>query len=167
MITIEMEEFDMGENKNNNEAAKKKEEDNPFMRTKMCQRCKRMFYYSGFGHIYCDYCKRADTRDFDKVKDYILENPGATMLEVADQTGVLMKFIEIYLREGRLEIPENSPIFIKCEMCKKDIRFGRVCPECAEKLTQKKKEEMNFDEYQIGEPPKKIGKMRFIERERK
>lgn len=134
-------------------------------RMRHCQRCGRLFGYSGFGHIYCGACKHADQRDFNMVKEYIIENPGATMLEVEEQTGVLMKFITIYLREGRLEIPQNSPIFIKCEICGKDIRYGRVCPDCADHLTREEKNNMEFDEYQIGDVPKKIGKMRFLNRD--
>lgn len=135
-------------------------------RMKYCQRCKRLFPYSGFGHIYCSRCKEADERDFEKVKDYLYDHPGATMLEVEEGTGVIMKHITTYLREGRLEIPQNSPIFIKCEMCKGDIRYGRVCPACADRLTSAMKEQMNFDAYQIGEVPKRVGKMRFLDRDK-
>lgn len=144
---------------------KQSNKEDAMLRTKVCQRCKKVFAYSGFGHLYCPRCKTADDRDFEIVKDYIIANPGATMLQVADETGIYMKYIETYLKEGRLEIPENSPIFITCEICKKEIRYGRVCVDCADKLTKKKKEEMNFDDYQIGERPKKVGKMRYGRRD--
>lgn len=135
-------------------------------RSKYCQRCKKLFHYSGFGHIYCERCRKADSRDFEMVKDYLYEHPLATMLEIEEQTGVIMKYITIYLREGRLEIPESSPIFIRCEMCKADIRYGRVCPNCADHLTSAMKEKMNFDDYQIGDVPKRVGKMRFLDKDK-
>lgn len=135
--------------------------------TKVCLRCGRIFNYMGFGHYYCPSCKKKDTEDFIKVKDYIYANGASTAVEVSDNTGVAVKIIEQYLREGRLEIPENSPIFIKCEKCSINIRSGRLCPECANSLSNAMRVEMKFDDEQIGEVPKLIGKMRFFGREKK
>lgn len=135
--------------------------------TKVCVRCKRMFTYLGFGHFYCPACKKIDEADFTKVKTYIYENGTAPAYEVSENTGVSMERITQYLREGRLEIPEKSPIFIKCEMCASDIRSGRLCPDCAGKLTKSMKESMNFDDEQIGQVPKKMeGKMRYFGKEK-
>lgn len=134
---------------------------------KVCVRCGRMFRYLGYGHFYCPVCKEKDIEDFNKVKDYIYENGIAPALEVSENTGVSLKIIEQYLREGRLEIPESSPIFIKCEMCSVNIRSGRLCASCATKLTNAMRIEMNFDDEQIGEIPKKTeGKMRFLNKEK-
>lgn len=129
-----------------------------------CIHCGRMFSYSGFGHLYCPVCKVKDSENFEKVKDYIYKNGVATAIEVSEATGVSLKQIEQYLKEGRLEIPQNSPIFIKCEKCNGDIRSGRFCPECAATLSREMKESLEFDEYQIGERPKVKGqgKMRFL-----
>jgi RNA polymerase subunit RPABC4/transcription elongation factor Spt4 len=130
--------------------------------TKVCVRCGRIFNYLGFGHYYCPPCRKKDIEDFTKVKEYIYEHGVATALEVSDNTGVSLKTIEQYLREGRLEIPENSPIFIKCEKCSINIRSGRLCPQCATSLSNAMRVEMNFDDEQIGEVPKMVGKMRFF-----
>ena len=147
-------------------AAKFKEDGN-LGETKICVRCKRMFTYLGYGHFYCPMCRKADEEDFQKVKNYIYDHGTAPALEVSDNTGISLERINQYLREGRLEIPENSPIFIKCEMCHIDIRSGRLCPECASKLSHAMRITMDFDEEQIGPIPKKlIGKMRFIRNEK-
>ena len=75
---------------------------------------------------------------------------------------MVIDFVQ-YLREGRLEIPENSPIYIKCESCRCDIRSGRYCKECAAKLSKDLEGAMRMDEYEIGEVPKmKQGKMHYI-----
>lgn len=132
-----------------------------------CIRCKAIFHYSGFGHRFCPRCKEKDEKEFEKVKEYIYKHGTATAAEVSEFTGVSLSTIELYLREGRLIIPENSPIFIKCEKCGEDIRSGRVCMDCATVLSAAMKRDMNFDEYQIGEKPriKNEGKMRFFTRE--
>lgn len=130
---------------------------------KVCVKCGKMFTYLGFGHFYCPTCKERDKEDFEKVRDYIYENGVASALEVSEATGVSLKVIEQYLREGRLEIPESSPIFIKCEKCGIDIRSGRLCAECATSLSNAMRIEMNFDNEQIGAVPKKLdGKMRYL-----
>jgi len=135
--------------------------------TKVCVKCKRIFNYSGYGHFYCPLCKKRDEEDFTKVKDYIYGNGVASSLEVSEMTGVNYNTIQQYLREGRLEIPEGSPIFIKCEKCAIDIRSGRLCPECATKLSNAMRIEMNFDDEEIGPVPKVIiGKMRFLGKEK-
>lgn len=138
-------------------------EDGKVGETKVCVRCKRMFTYMGYGHFYCPACKKLDEADFTKVKEYIYENGTAPAFEVFENTGVSLERITQYLREGRLEIPEMSPIFIRCEMCSADIRSGRLCPDCAGKLTKSMKVSMNFDEEQVGQVPRKLnGKMRFF-----
>lgn len=134
-----------------------------FGETQVCARCRRMFTYSGFGHRYCEICKEYDTRDFEKVRTYIYEHGTATMLQLSEATKVEINYIEQYLREGRLEIPESSNIFIHCEMCQAEIRSGRYCKDCAVQLSK------NFsgvlDEFEIGEKAKrssKDGKMHFL-----
>jgi hypothetical protein len=147
--------------------ALKYKEDGTIGETKVCVRCKRMFTYLGFGHYYCPACKKVDEEDFTKVKNFIYEHGTATAAEVSEATGISLERINQYLKEGRLEIPEGSPIFIKCEMCNIDIRSGRLCPECSSKLTQPMRVKMNFDDEQIGPVPKKLErKMRFLTKEK-
>ena len=136
--------------------------------TQVCARCRRMFTYSGFGHRYCEICKEYDATDFEKVRSYIYENGTATMLELTEATGVEIHYIEQYLREGRLEIPESSNIFIHCEMCHAEIRSGRYCKDCAVQLS--KNFSGVFDEYEVGEKAKRSdgkGKMYFLGKNKK
>ena len=84
------------------------------------------------------------------------------MYEIAEATGVPEKTIRQYLRDSMLEIPEGSPIYIKCESCGRDIRSGRWCPSCAAKLSNGLKGTF----VGVGEVPKDTssGKMRFLGR---
>lgn len=135
----------------------------PLGETQVCARCRRMFTYSGFGHRYCEICKEYDVADFEKVRSYIYEHGTVTMIELSEATKVEIKYIEQYLREGRLEIPENSNIFIHCEMCNTEIRSGRYCKDCAIHLS--KNFVGIFDEYEIGEKANRKdnkGKMYFL-----
>ena len=95
-----------------------------------------------------------NTGIFQKVKDYIVEHGTATAEEISKEVGVSEGTILQYLRDGRIEIPENSPIFIKCEKCHCDIRYGRYCQECASKMKgELKKGTAAIDLYEVGEKP--------------
>lgn len=120
-----------------------------------CRRCRRFFEYMNIGYGLCPSCAKLDNEVFQRVKDYLLEHQTATAQEISDAVGVSKSAIYQYLRDGRIEIPENSPIFIKCEMCREDIRYGRFCPECAVKAQKElNKGTAIIDIYEIGERPK-------------
>lgn len=112
-------------------------------------------------------CKELDEEEFNLVKKYIYGNPSATVKDTMMATGVKVRRIRGYLRDGRLIIPDDSPIFINCENCGTSIKYGRLCKECADALSDEIKKEMNIEEYNIGECPKKIGAhMHFFDAER-
>lgn len=132
--------------------------------TEVCISCGKLFLYPGFGSKYCPLCKRVDDENRDKVKAYLREHGAANMYQIADATGVPESVVKSYLRDGTLEIPENSPIYIKCELCGCDIRSGRWCPSCAATLSN------GFKGIYagVGDVPKNksTGKMRFLGRDR-
>lgn len=138
---------------------KKKEEKPQNMRT--CMRCGMAFQYNGSGHIICPICREIDQREFDRVRDYVYEHKGATVMEVADEVDVKPYIIEGFLRAGRLEIPNDSTVFLHCEKCRKEIRSGRFCNDCAAQLTMEMKNALNFDDSQVGEEPDRKGKMHY------
>jgi flagellar operon protein (TIGR03826 family) len=121
-----------------------------------CPRCGKIFSYLGMGMKLCQHCKDIDEEEFNKVKSFLYDNPLATVKETTLATGVKIKRIKTYIRDGRLTIPDSSPIFINCENCGTNIRFGRLCRECATSLSSELKKEMNIEEWQIGEKPQKI-----------
>ncbi|WZL73732.1 MerR family transcriptional regulator [Clostridiaceae bacterium 35-E11] len=104
-----------------------------------CKECGRLFQYTGYIKI-CPKCQREDEQNFRIVKEYIYDNAGATLTEVAEETGVVEDKILRYLREGRLEIAgENSALFLDCERCGKGIRSGRFCEDCANTMEKELK----------------------------
>lgn len=132
-----------------------------------CLRCGGMFIYSGVDRRLCRACKKKDDEEFQSVKNYIYDNPSATIMETSQVTGVRAARIKSYLREGRLIIPDESPIFLNCDVCGASIKFGKVCRQCADTLSAEFKKAMSINEYNIGERPKNLGpaKMRFLNRD--
>jgi len=101
-----------------------------------CKRCNKIFNYLGGAQI-CPICKEADEADFRKVKDYLYDNPGATMSQISMELGISVEKITRYLREGRLEIVDNNGnLVLECEKCGKSIRTGRYCEECTRELSR-------------------------------
>ncbi len=130
---------------------------------KTCKRCGRMFQFYGFGYGYCETCAVIDNEIFHKVKEYIWEHGTASGNDVSEALGVSLKQIFTYLREGRLEIPDTSPIFIRCESCNQQIRYGRYCQECGTRLRKDLTSATRAELYEIGEAPStKSGKMHFL-----
>jgi flagellar operon protein (TIGR03826 family) len=130
---------------------------------KVCKRCKKTFTYYGIGYQYCPTCKELDEEDFQNVKEYIRDHGIARVDEVVQATGVDEKRIHEYLREGRLEIPDGSSYYLKCERCGKDINSGRYCQNCAMTLKKEFTSAVSYNE--IGNAPKTTlnGKMRFLD----
>lgn len=98
-----------------------------------CRRCGKMYNYLG-GPPICQDCKNADEEVFKKVKEYLYDNPGALLSQVAMDLDVSVEKIKTFLREGRLEITEGSNIILECERCGKAIRTGRYCKECQNEM---------------------------------
>jgi ribosomal protein L32 len=100
-----------------------------------CKMCRKIFQYVA-GPVYCSACTKLDDSEFNKVRDFLRDFPGANIREVTDNTHVSPSKINRWLREERLEISEKSPISINCESCGVRIRSGRFCVECSKSLAR-------------------------------
>lgn len=103
------------------------------MEVKACRRCNRLFQYVT-GPVICPVCKEEEEKVFVTVRDYIRENKGASMEEVCRAIGVPISLVEKFLKQGRLEVAEDSPIKLICERCGGRMRSGRYCNRCKEEI---------------------------------
>ena len=99
------------------------------MNIRNCTRCGKIYNYDGFK--VCHNCRKSDEADFQKVKEYLYDHPGAAITEVSDATEVAERKIIDFLRAGRLEIEEGGNLVLECEKCGKSITTGRFCNQCA------------------------------------
>lgn len=102
------------------------------MEVRNCRGCKRLFNYLS-GPQLCPACVKNLEKKFAQVKEYLDENPKATMQEISEDNEVSRRQIEQWVREERLYFSEDSPYGIECEKCGKMIKSGRYCNECREK----------------------------------
>lgn len=95
-----------------------------------CRKCGKIFNYIGGAPI-CPACREKEEEDFQKIKKYLYENPGASLTQVSTELEVSAEMIKRFLREGRLEIAnDDGNLLLECENCGKAIKTGRYCPEC-------------------------------------
>lgn len=124
-----------------------------------CIKCGRVFAYTGSD--ICSRCAGDDIEDFKKVKEYLYEKPGATVVEVSEETGVSEKKILRYLRENRIEIREADNFLLDCQRCGKSIRSGRFCDKCAHEMKREFKSAITpkKEEPKLKDPGKEKTKM--------
>ena len=84
------------------------------MNVRNCRNCGRLFNYIS-GIVICPACKESLEAKFQEVKEYIREHKGAGIQEVAEACDVETAQIRQWLREERLEVTENSALFLNCE----------------------------------------------------
>lgn len=98
-----------------------------------CKRCRRIFTYV-MGPQVCEACKKQEEEDYEKVRKFLRDYPGATIQEVSAATEVSPQLIYKFLRDGRIEVAKDSPIALLCENCGVRITSGRFCINCSRKL---------------------------------
>ena len=111
-----------------------------------CEICGGVMVFRGLGEYRCENCGQLAYDDYGKVRNYIEEHRGATAAQIEEAIGVSQKTIRRLLKEGKLEVTENSRTFLRCELCGKDIRSGTYCPECETKMhrsLEEKQREIN------------------------
>lgn len=139
-------------------------------RPKECEKCGSKMKYIASGVYQCSNCSHEMLDDYGKVKEFLEKNGPAPMIVIRQATGVPTEAIEMFLKEGRVEIPDGSGYYMKCEKCGCAIRFGRFCPECAKVITGDIRNAFLQD---VGERPKynpnseMAGRMHYLNRRNK
>lgn len=134
------------------------------MEVRNCKDCGKLFNYMG-GVPVCPTCSKKLEEKFEQVKEYIYDNPGANINQVADENDVSVKQIKQWIREERLCFADNSELGIECENCGAMIKTGRFCQKCKKQLENSLS---NVYETKKAAPVQKKktgsadGKMRFL-----
>ena len=134
------------------------------MNLRNCARCGKMFNYIG-GQPICEPCKKAIEEDFQKVKQYIVDNPRAGLKQIAEDNEVSTKQIQQWIREERLMFTSDSPIQLQCENCGELIQTGRFCAKCKASMANNLNNTFAKPQPQVQQPvkEKKNAGMRFLD----
>ena len=135
------------------------------MNVRNCRKCGKIFNYVVGPHL-CPACRAALEEDFQRVKEYIRSNPGATVTQVAEECDVEVGQIQQWLREERLEIAEGSAITLHCESCGAAIKSGRYCDKCRRELAMglagSVRENTAAKAPSVSEDKRDNGRMRYL-----
>lgn len=101
---------------------------------RVCKECGGVMIFKGVGEYHCEDCGAVEYDDYGKVRMYIEEHKGATAADIENAIGVSQRVVRRLLKDGRLEIAEGSKVYLRCELCGKQIRSGQYCPECEMKV---------------------------------
>jgi len=136
------------------------------MDVRNCRTCGRMFNYLG-GPPICPVCRKATEEKFMKVRDYIRENPNATIQSISDENEVSIPQIQQWIREERLEFSKDSPVTLSCENCGASIRTGRFCEKCKNNMANNLTDAFREPEAPPPVPKKQLSEkdaMRFLKK---
>ncbi|MDR7856926.1 TIGR03826 family flagellar region protein [Tissierella sp.] len=132
------------------------------MNLKNCTRCGRVYNYDGFK--ICFFCRKDDEKDFQSIKAFLLEYPGANISDVSEGTGIDSRKIIDFLRDGRLEIAEGGNLILDCEKCGASIRTGRFCEKCANSIQRELGDVLNTERAKKNSAKKVEEKFRVADR---
>ncbi len=99
-----------------------------------CPRCGRLFA-NNFRDI-CPSCIKEIEEEYEKCLDFLREEKLATIQEVHEATGVSIRQITKFIKEGRISVANNPNMMYPCEVCGVLIRQGNMCDSCRTRLTR-------------------------------
>jgi flagellar operon protein (TIGR03826 family) len=104
------------------------------MEVKSCKGCGRLFNYVS-GQPLCQSCLKKLEEKFQEVKQYLYDNPNASVNEVSEANDVTVKQIKQWIREERLMFSSATAAGVVCEHCGTPICSGRFCDKCKAELS--------------------------------
>ncbi|WP_350344138.1 hypothetical protein PRVXT_000513 [Proteinivorax tanatarense] len=93
-----------------------------------CKKCGKVIYSSGY--FMCKECKGKEVSSYRIVRDYVYDNKGATVMEVAEATGVEQSIILRYVKDGWISLLDDRTILPQCRLCGDFVDCGELCDNC-------------------------------------
>lgn len=135
------------------------------MNVRNCRSCGRIFNYVT-GMPICQACREKLEEKFQEVKEYIRAHKGVGVTEVAEACDVDPEQLRQWLKDDRLEVTEDSAIFLECEICGASIRSGKYCEKCKLNMSRGFHNVMRSSQPEPEQPKKHSGddsaRMRFL-----
>lgn len=111
-----------------------------------CSRCDALFVQTV--RDICPKCYQQVEQEYDKCARFLRkrENRGATIRQVSEATGVSVRQITRFIKEGRISIEGNPNLGYPCEVCGEPIRAGNVCDNCLKGLKHEISQQLELDQ---------------------
>ncbi|MCR4843274.1 MAG: hypothetical protein K5840_08445 [Eubacterium sp.] len=115
-------------------------------RLKQCPDCQVDLIVGREGEYSCPRCQKIYYDDFGKIRNFIEKYPDSSIREIMENTKVPRRTIQAYIDYCHLEYSGSSSGYEKCTQCGAPIRCGRICPQCAAKMS-----EGSYNPYTVGD----------------
>ncbi|KRE44474.1 TIGR03826 family flagellar region protein [Paenibacillus sp. Soil522] len=102
-----------------------------------CPRCGKLFA-KNFRDV-CPVCIREIDKEYELCANYLREFKNSIITEVSEATGVTIKQITKFIREGRISIVNAPNMGYPCESCGTIIREQNLCDSCRERIEKDKR----------------------------
>ncbi len=97
-----------------------------------CPSCGKVFVK--INRNLCPACIDKEEQDFEEVRKFLKEYPGASVPEISQVTGVDEDKILKWIREGRIDASYRVAAAVTCRRCGASISLGNLCSRCAQEL---------------------------------
>ena len=126
----------------------------------ICEKCGGIVKYTGSGCYVCEDCGHEVMDDFGKVKAFLEKRGPSNIMEIAYGTGLEHSVVSKLLKDGRIQVYQNSAEGLICASCGAPIQRGKYCVNCSGRMADKRKDRVHI-------PEGDEGKMRFMSTEEK
>lgn len=97
-----------------------------------CSQCGKLYVVNSLG--LCAACLKDVEDQYHRCADYLRKNRASTMQELSDATGVSVRLITRFIREGRIGTKDALNLRYPCESCGEPIHDGNLCEVCRDRL---------------------------------
>ena len=111
-----------------------------------CSRCDTLFVQ--VVRDICPKCSQQVEQEYEKCAKFLRkrENRGSNIHVVSEETGVSVKQITKFIREGRISIEGNPNLGYPCEVCGFMIRTGNMCESCMKGLKHEINQQLDVEQ---------------------
>lgn len=97
-----------------------------------CSRCDKLFIK--VNSDLCPACYKAIDEEYRICADYLRDNKLVSIYDLSEATGVSVKQIMRFIKEGRISKADSPNLVYPCEACGEPINEGKLCKKCSERL---------------------------------
>lgn len=99
-----------------------------------CPACGKVFVK--LSRNLCPDCIEKEEKEYEQVRKYLKDSPGASVEEISEITGVDEKKILRWIREGRIDASfSEGGVGLTCKRCGAAISIGNLCSNCIKLLS--------------------------------
>jgi len=117
-----------------------------FQKLANCVRCDALFVKTI--RDICPKCHSEVEKEYDKCSQFLRkrENRGANIQQLSEATGVSIKQITRFIKEGRISTAGNPNLAYPCENCGTPILSGHLCETCASGLRREMVQDLDVEQ---------------------